>query len=180
MRLNWKTGKRERTVWGACFFAGFLGGIAAVCLLPEALVIRPGFLDARSLSGLRYLEINRSALFLYSLRQRLGTAALLVLLAAAGLSRAGSGLFLFWGGLSAGTVLTALSMRLGIRGLLVFLGCALPQQLLLVPAYLLLLDRCAGKREKRSLLLPFIGLILGCLLEGYVNPFLLKAALLLL
>ena len=177
MYLNWKTEKKERTIWTAFFFAGFLAGIAAVCLLPDVLVRGTGFLDAGALSRIRCLEINKNALLLYSLRQRLGTAVLLILLAAAGFGRAGSCLLSVWAGLSAGGVLTALSMRCGIKGLLLFLGAVLPQVGLLIPGYLMLLDWCVRKRERRKLLLSLAILITGCILESYVNPLFLKAVL---
>lgn len=175
--MNGRMRKKERTVWAAFFFAGFLAGIAAVCLKPDALVLRPGFLDAQTLLRVRYLDVNRNALLLYSLRQRLGTAVFLILLAAAGFGGAGSCLLPAWGGLSAGAVLTALSVRYGVKGPLLFLGTVLPQQILLIPGFLMLLDWCMGKQEKKKLLLSLAVVITGCILESYVNPFFLKVVL---
>ena len=104
----------------------------------------------------------------------LGAAAFRGLLATAGAGGIGAAGFLFCGGLSAGAVLTTLSARYGLGGILLFSGCVLPHQLLLVPGFLLLLDWCARKLEKRKLLIPLAVVITGCLLESYVNPIALK------
>lgn len=177
MTFFWNLQRKEKTTWMLIFLAGFLLGIGAICLFSEELVLQTGFLDAAALDGVRYLDINRNGLFLYSLRQRMGMAAFLVLLSAAGVAGAGICLFLVWCGISAGAVLTVLSMRYGIKGLLFFLSCILPQQFLLIPGYLLLMDWCFCKRERKKILIPLAVVITGCLVESYVNPNILKVVL---
>lgn len=177
MKFSWKLEKREKTVWLIVFLAGFLAGIALVCMFPDGLVTATGFLDGDFFSRMSYLDLNQNGLFLYCIRQRLGMAAFLVLLSAAGAAGAGIWIFLGWSGISAGMVLTVLSMRFGIKGLLIFAGCVLPQQLLLIPGYLLLMDWCIRKMERRKLLTPLSVVIMGCFLESYVNPVLLKVVL---
>lgn len=131
MMISWRFQKRDKTAWLVSFFFGFFLGIVMICLFSEALVMQTGFLDPDFLYGIRHLKINQNGLFLYSLRLRLGMAAFLVLLSMAGAAGIGSSLTLVWCGLSAGSVLTVLSLRYGIRGILLFLACVLPQQLLL-------------------------------------------------
>lgn len=177
MKFSWKLERRERTTWMIIFLAGFFLGIALICLFPESLVTAAGFLDASFLSRLRYLDINQNGLLLYSVKQRVGMAAFLVLLSAAGAAGIGIWLFLGWCGISAGAVLTALSLRYGLKGIIFFAGCILPQQLLLIPGYLLLLDWCMRKMERKRLFLPLSVVIMGCFLESYVNPVVLKVVL---
>ncbi|MDO4333033.1 MAG: stage II sporulation protein M [Eubacteriales bacterium] len=177
MTFFWQLKKKEKTTWMLIFLAGFLLGIAAICLFSEGLVLQTGFLNASALDAVRYLDINRNGLFLYSLRQRMGMAAFLVLLSAAGIAGAGICLLLVWCGMSAGAVLTVLSMRYGMKGLLFFLSCILPQQFLLVPGYLLLMDWCFRRMERKKLLIPLAVVITGCLIESYVNPNILKVVL---
>ena len=160
--------------WTLAFLAGFFAGIAAVCLFPEELVAETGFLDAAFLSKMQMLAVNQNGLLLYSLRCRLEVTAFLVLLAAAGLAGLGSLLLLGWCGISAGCMLTALSMRYGIRGILFFLGCLLPQQLFLIPGYFMLLCWCEKRNGKRRLFYAFSMIFAGCLLESYVNPAVIK------
>ncbi len=159
------------------FLAGFLGGIAAVCVFFDELVVATGFLDSSYLAGLRYLDVNKNGLFLYSLRQRLGMSAFLVLLAAAGAAGFGVCCCLLWCGISVGSILTVLSMRYGFKGLVFFLASIFPQQFLLIPGFLLLLDWCSRKMERRKLLTPLAVVIIGCLLESYVNPYVCKVVL---
>lgn len=177
MKISWKTGGRERIFWFMAFLLGFFLGIGLLCLFSKELITESGFLDASYLGRLRCLEPDRNGLFLYCLRQRLGTAAFLVLLSAAGAAGIGIGLFLVWCGLSVGAVLTAFSVNFGIRGMICFLACMLPQQLLLIPGYFLLFCWCSRKMDRKLILVPLTVVIMGCFLEGYVNPSILKVIL---
>lgn len=177
MMFSWKLERKERTAWTLLFMAGFLAGIGIICLFLQNLVVESGFLDASFLAGMQYLDINKNGLFLYALKQRMGMAAFLALLSAAGAAGMGISLLLVWSGISAGVVLTVFSMRFGIKGLLLFLACILPQMLLLIPGFLMLMDWCSRKLERKQLLLPLIVVIMGCFLESYVNPYIFKVVL---
>lgn len=177
MAFFWKLEKKEKNLWMIIFLAGFFVGIAVICTFFEELVIGSGFLDAAFLAGVQYLDINKNGLLLYSLQQRMGIAAFLVLLSAAGAAGIGISFLLGWSGISAGAVLTVLSMRYGLKGLFFFLSCILPQQLLLIPGYLMLMDWCYRKLERKKLLIPLAVVIMGCFLESYVNPYIFKVVL---
>lgn len=177
MFFSWRLEKREKTVWMTVFLIGFLLGIGLICLLAQKLFLSSGFLDRTFLSRMKYLDMNKNGLFLFSLQQRIGMAAFLVLLSVAGAAGMGSFFLLVWSGMSAGAVLTIFSLRYGWKGIVLFLGSILPQSLLLVPGYLLLLDWCFKRLERRKLLIPLAVVIMGCLLESYVNPYILKVVL---
>lgn len=177
MLFSWGFDKKEKSIWMILFLGGFLAGIAGICLFPEQLAIETGFLDSTFLNHLKNLDVDRLGLFFYSLRCRIGFAAALILLSAAGLAAVGIAAGLLWSGLSAGAVLTVLSMRYGVKGLLFFLSCILPQQLLFIPAYMMLMDLCMKRKEKRKILLPTAVVITGCLIESYVNPIIMKVVL---
>lgn len=172
---------------------GFLIGLALVYLGQQKIVENTGFLDSISVERVAQLEIDKSMFFVYSVRERIGPAALLVLLAAAGAGGLAVCLYLVWTGFCAGVILSVLSLRYGIRGLLLFLGGTLPQIFLLIPAYLMLFQWCvsfpgrsgmlkAGTGGKAvfkavrlgSLLTAAVLLVLGCLAESYVNPVILR------
>lgn len=177
MIFSWKLDRIQRTRWMLFFLTGFFAGIALMCLFYEELVIENGYLDSQFMSGLRHLDIDKSRLLLYCLQERLGIVAFLVLLSAAGAGWAGICLLLIWFGGSAGGVLTALSMRYGVKGIFFFLSCMLPQQLLLIPGYLMLMDWCHRRMERKRLLIPLVVVIMGCFVESYVNPYILKVVL---
>ena len=147
--------------------AGFLAGIACVCFFPGLFVQNPGFLDTDTLSGM----------FLYCLQKRLGTALLLVLLALSGAGMICLIVFAAGSGLAAGMILTALSLRYGIRGSFFFLAALVPQQAVLVPGYCMLLEWCLHKKAASGVWISLAVIGIGCAVEGYVNPFILKAVM---
>lgn len=171
------------------FSAGFLVGVALICIGQEAVIGRSSLLSAVSLERLGRLDVNRTRLFLYCLRVRLWPAVFLILLSASGLGRSVVSLFLVWSGFSAGVLLSVLSMRYGILGILLFAAGLFPQVFLLVPAYLFLMKICvrmtgkeglhpgsaSGKRGRLSgniwkWLIAVFMITAGCLAEGFLNP----------
>ena len=120
MRVWEYCGKMALRAWGQSrfsrraamvFLAGFLAGLSLVFIGQEGLVQNTAFLNHDSLEGIGALEINRQRLMLYSLRQRLLPAGLLVLASAAGAGGIAVCLFLLWSGFCAGTLLSVLSLR---------------------------------------------------------------------
>ena len=169
------------------FLAGFLAGLILIFAGQESLVQGSSFLDSVSLEGLAALQIDRRGLLLYSMRQRLLPAGILVLASAAGIGGAAAAFFLLWSGFCAGVLLSVLSLRYGIRGILLFAGGIFPQAAALVPAFWMLCVWCmlngrgAGKpflaqkapglSSGRGILLLILCILLGgCVLEAYVNP----------
>lgn len=173
----WKIGTKEKKIWMAIFVVGFVLGIALICLFPDALVMESGFLNPGSLTGLYETETDRNALFLYCIRQRFGMAAFLVLLSAAGLGGLGAWIWCGGCGFAGGLLLTALSWRYGLKGLVFFVSCLLPHQFLLVPGFLMLIIWCVRRMEKKRIFVPLAAIVAGCLLEGYISPFIVHAAL---
>ena len=128
----WKRfGQQEKRLGAVLLLAGFLAGIACVCFFPGLFVQNPGFLDTDTLSGISEWNMNRTGLFLYCLQKRLGTALLLVLLALSGAGMICLIVLAAGSGLAAGMILTALSLRYGIRGSFFFLAALVPQQAVL-------------------------------------------------
>ncbi len=117
----WKRfGQQEKRLGAVLLLAGFLAGIACVCFFPGLFVQNQGFLDTDALSGISEWDMNRTGLFLYCLQKRLGTALLLVLLALSGAGMICLIVLAAGSGLAAGMILTALSLRYGIRRKLLF------------------------------------------------------------
>lgn len=104
------------------FTAGFLAGLALIYIGQESLVVNADFLDSFSVGRMGVLDIDSSMLFFYSIKQRLAPAVLLAVLAVAGIGGMAVSLYLVWTGFCAGTILSVLSIRYGIRGILLFSG----------------------------------------------------------
>ena len=164
-----------------CFGAGLLFGIILINIGKSFLLGETGLFDEYTLSHMNYI-----------LRKRMSRMLILAVLSSTYL-----GLIIcmgaaFWYGMSAGTFLAALSLRYGLKGILLAVISLFPHYLLYVPAILLLLIWCEElfrgiyvrgemNAQDRGFLLKKAGRLLvilavagaGCLLEGYLNPYLL-------
>lgn len=167
----WKRfGQQEKRLGAVLLLAGFLAGIACVCFFPGLFVQNPGFLDTDTLSEISEWDMNRTGLFLYCLQKRLGITVLFVLLALSGAEMICLIVLAAGSGLAAGMILTVLSLRYGIRGSFFFLAA-------LVPGYCMLLEWCLHKKAASGVWISLAVIGIGCAVEGYVNPFILKAVM---
>ena len=139
----------------------------------------PGFL-----LGIIYVNfiakkyMSETVIFWYLLRLRV-----LPLLVLGGLSmtkarRISAALFLVWTGITGGILISDAALNMGIRGSILCVVALLPQFLLYVPAYLVILMYCwmaPGSRwNRQKTVFVVLTMSAGILLELYVNPVLLK------
>lgn len=179
--------------WLCLFLFGFIVSIFTVNLWTEQLLTNTGFMDETSLSTLKYLEINSNSFFLYILKKRLATIWLLALLSVSMLGIAATYAYTVWLGFTIGFLLSALTIRFGMKGMLLFLISLFPHYILYIPATILLIacayrlcvklyfpqkDRMGDFDSKRKLFFRFFiqlaiihgVVIIGAVLESYVNP----------
>lgn len=153
-------------------------------------------LGAASLGRLKYLEINGGAFLLYVLKKRFRTIILLCVLATTYAGVLAISLFSIWLGMTAGFFLSAAAIRYGMKGILLILAGILPQYFVLVPAVIMLMNwcyqlctwlyfpyRCCENtcrikqqyyiKKILQILIIFGVVIIGSLLESYVNPIIL-------
>ncbi|MDE6517735.1 MAG: stage II sporulation protein M [Acetatifactor sp.] len=177
------------------FIIGICGGILLANLVKSELLSGTELLGENALLQVRYAVIDSKSLFLHLLGQRLGEAILLILLSTTFLGVAIVWFYAFRYGLYLGLLLTTLLAGHGIRGILLLAAGLLPQILVYVPVWILLLalaertcrrlyylngnEGLAGLKRIGIHLSAQSGLILfvlgvGCWLEAYVNPYLLR------
>ena len=177
------------------FIIGICGGILLANLVKSELLSGTELLGENALLQVRYAVIDSKSLFLRLLGQRLGEAILLMLLSTTFLGLAAVWFYAFRYGLSLGLLLTVLLAEHGIRGLLLLVAGLLPQMLVYVPVWALLLalaertcrrlyylngnEGLAGLKRMGIHLSAQTGRLLfmlavGCWLEAYVNPYLLR------
>lgn len=171
---------------------GLIAGIMAMNFGKGIFLGDEGMFDESALYHMKYMTVDSNALFCFCFQKRifriLGLAVLsttyLGLIACMGTA--------FWYGLSAGAFLSALSIRYGIKGILLALISMFPQYLIYVPMVFALLLWCeelfrgiyirgeysaADKgflvKKAGRFVMILIALTVGCLLEGYINPYLL-------
>lgn len=190
--------QRARLLYTLLF--GFFAGILGMVIKQENLLYNTGFLDSYTLSPIKYLEPDVGKLLPAILMQRLGAAVLLIILATTYLGSAAAYLYQIWSGLALGIWTAGSMIRYGAKGLLLLAGSLLPQQLILLPVYLMLATECCelcrvmyfrksageyqgGERKKilleRGLHMVFCTVIIaaGCFVEAYLNPEIFKMIL---
>ncbi len=171
------------------FLAGFLIGVLYIYFNGTAGMEGNDFLSIRNLMQVKYMDIVYEDYFWYLFKKRLGIVLFLVICSLALPGRYILFGFLMVFGCSMGSMLSVLIMRYGLRGIVLFLGLILPQDIVYLPAffawvYLLTgwneglfwkgdaVKRNSGRRRRilpKMLCLSGVTII-GVLLECYVNP----------
>lgn len=174
------------------FLAGVVLGVMIMNLGKGMLLENTGLLDEYTLYHMKYMTVSGNVLFWYILGQRLKEAVFLTVMAVTGLGLAAVCGMCGWYGMAVGMFLSASVLRYGIKGILLALTGLFPQYLLYIPAVVLLLVSCEkmcrrlhfrgsgnmtggpGRRNLSGLWLRFpaaiLLMVLGCILEAYVNP----------
>jgi len=214
MNIRWRKKKTENTLRSLheveeaeqmaqltyTLFFGFFAGILGMIIKKESLLYGTGFLDSYTLSPVKFLDPDMGELFQNVILQRIGAAVLLIILSTTYLGCAASYLYQIWSGLALGAFAAGSMIRYGGKGILLIAGGLLPQQLILIPAFLILSAKCCelskimyfrglsagfSQKDRYKMLLNkgfHMGLVVliivgGCLLETYVNPKILKFVL---
>ncbi len=175
------------------YTVGLLLGILLVNLGYETWIETGGLLGADMILRLKNSVPDGMSLLPYIVRHRLVTVCMLGLLATTIVGFPALCAYICYCGLAAGCLLSVAVIRYGIRGLLLMAGGILPQGVLLIPAYTALfiwavdVNRMLYSRSpyrepymrysRQTYLrhgLQMAGIIavviIGCLLESYVNP----------
>ncbi len=183
--------------WFYLFIGSFLAGVFIMNMGNEALLPENGLFSASSVNRLKYIEIDNNRFFQYVLKHRMGEGAVLILLSSTGIGVLSIYACIIFEGMLTGMTITAAIMRFGVKGLLLLLGGMFPHQLLLIPAAIMLLGWCYencsrehnqgeyisayyGSRKQRflrqgiGLLWIMTVILIGCILESYVNPILIS------
>lgn len=175
------------------FMIGLFIGILIVNLGHEAWIQNGSLLGADMMNRLKNSRAEGAGMIAYVLRHRLSTVCMLSLISTTMIGLPVLCAYICYTGLAAGCLLSVAVIRYGIRGLLFMLATLFPQAFLLIPAYAGLFlwavslnrtlyaarsDLSAYERFSRHFYLEkciqIIGImavvIMGCLLESYVNP----------
>ena len=196
MRFSWKGLKTGNHTFLTFFCVGLIAGILVINMGKSILLGDGGMFDESTLYHLKYMTVDSNALFCYILRKRIIRFLGLAVLSTTYLGLAACVGAAFWYGLSAGAFLATLMLRYGIKGILLAVISMFPQYLVYVPVVLALLLWCQElfrgiyvrgeysaadrgflvKKAGRLLVLMAV-LVVGCMLEAYMNPFILMGFL---
>lgn len=182
------------------FGAGFIISCLITNFLKTSLYAPILNIYQTTLSGLQTLEIDSVSLFLLAAGKHLKYLLLLWFFSFTNIWKYYYRLFTAYEGIQNGFLLSFCLIMNGTAGILGYLCLLLPHSLLLLPAYVLSIQRCQclhegifacspARESARALrttkkqvvlhelpcfLLCLCLLLLGCLLEGYVNPLFLR------
>lgn len=157
-----------------CFMAGFMAGILYANVLAGEYLLNMGILDSYFLESYEKSEMDMRGYLCYLLYLRVPPVVVLGMTAATKFRKAAALGFVLWTGFSGGLILTAAVMKMGVRGIALCLAGILPQAFFYVAAYLMFLwflyfyPQVKWNLSKTVCFVLF--LIVGILLEGYVNP----------
>lgn len=175
------------------FMIGLFIGILVVNLGHEAWIKNSTLLGTEMMSRLKSSRPNGTGMVGYILRHRLFAVCMLSLISTTMIGLPVICAYICYTGLAAGCLLSVAVIRYGIRGLLFMAAVLFPQAFLLIPAYVALflwavsLNRTLyasrtnlaayerfSNRFYMAKCVQIVGIIavviMGCLLESYVNP----------
>ncbi|MCM1175043.1 MAG: stage II sporulation protein M [Blautia sp.] len=175
------------------FMTGLFLGILFVNVRHDVWVKEDGLLNAAMIKQLQNSEFDGNYLFANIARSRVSTVLIIGMLATTMIGLPIVCGYICYLGASAGCILSIAVIRYGIRGLFFMAASVFPQGLLLIPGYFLLfrwgldcnrslygkIDGLEGRYliGKQFILTKGIKLagivmivVLGCLIESYVNP----------
>ena len=175
------------------FTIGLFLGILIVNLGYDSWIKNGTLLGMDMIARLKNSMPDGGGLFGYTLKHRVFTVCMLGLLSTTVIGLPAVCGYICYSGLAAGCLLSVAVIRYGIRGLLLMAAGILPQGILLIPAYIALFIWAVGVNRMLYSKNPYkehymrysrqiyikkglqIGgiiavVIMGCLLESYVNP----------
>lgn len=181
------TGSRKQLT---VFCLGILAGMVIMNFGKSIMLEHTGIFDEDTLYRLKYMSVDGNALFCYAFRKRMVVFLVMAVLATTYLGYVICMGAAAWCGMSAGVFLSALFLRYGLKGLVLALVSVFPQYLFYVPAVIMMLgwsedlyraiysrSRVADVWEKSFVLKKagwlgaiVLTILLGCILEGYINP----------
>ncbi len=180
------------------FTAGVFAGMFCMNFGRSILLENTGLLDEYTLYHMKYMTVDSSALFYYILKQRLCGVLVLAVLSTTYLGLAVCSGVVLWYGVCTGAFLATAVIRYGLKGILLVVVGIFPQYLVYVPAMIIMLFWCqkvyrtiyldrtyALEHDKNFLfpkfLLQLLGIVMffvvGCVLESFLNPYLLRGLL---
>ncbi len=183
--------------WFFLFVVGFVIGILFVNFRSGMFLSDEGIFCKTSMNRMKYLDVDHRLFFRYVLVQRLKWLFLAGLLSTTCFGIVAIYACMAWQGILTGMIITAAVIRYGMKGMVLILSVFFPHQFLLFPASIMMLywsyQNCCflyfpGKNpsillrnQKRQYLRQLLLLgwivgvvIIGCVLESYVNPLLLS------
>lgn len=160
------------------FLPAFIASAVVVCILILAqgsnLLLQTTVLEEGTLELIKHQRQDSRLLFFYVFKERAFLIPFIFLMSTTYLTTLMVYGVIIWYGAATGAVFGIAMLRYGLRGMLFILVSAMPQYLLYIPAVAVALRLSVGQRQPtKKFLIQFLILemvvIMGCILESYVN-----------
>ncbi len=175
MRLPLKQMKWKQIALSNIYVVSLVITMVILLMKKNDLLIQTSLFSETSLREVREHLAGDTTVFFYILKERLSIVFALFLLATTSLGSIYVHMNVMWYGISSGLFLTIVLMRYGVKGILLLIAGMFPHYLIYVPAVALTLHLTKDKRIVNSkflgqLFVITVVVIIGCVLECYVNP----------
>lgn len=165
----------------AFFMPGFLLGILYVNLIAGQYLAESGVFSEYFLKQYALAEVTAPEYIVYLARIRLLPFLVMTGLIFTRARRIAAGIFLVWTGFLGGMLLTMAAFSMGVKGIILCIVGVLPQFILYIPAYVVLLwyamTASISIWNRQKTVFVVLMMAMGIVLEGYINPLLLQAFL---
>ncbi|MFI3212661.1 MAG: hypothetical protein R3Y24_04900 [Eubacteriales bacterium] len=184
--------KRKRNLTVSFFFflfgISFLVGIAMVFLWEDEFINHDSFLRAELMESINGLEVDFSKMLYLCIQNRLVKIIFLMILSFTNIGGMILCVVTSWMGCLAGMLLEILSLRYGLKGILLFIAGVFPQFIFYSVAYIGLINtrkkiwkeyydtsyyggiKSSKLKQWMKIVLVLVVFILGIITEVYINP----------
>lgn len=160
---------------------GFLAGILYVNLTAGQNTADTGIFSEYFLKQYASVEVVIPKYIVYLMGIRLLPFLVMTGLAFTRARKAAAGIFIVWTGFLGGMLLAMAAFCMGVKGIILCLVGMLPHFVLYIPGYVVLLWfalTAPGSRwSRQKTVFVVLSMAMGVVLEGYINPILMKAFL---
>lgn len=160
---------------------GFLLGILYVNLTAGQYLAESGVFSEYFLKQYTLAEVTAPEYIVYLAGVRLLPFLVMTGLIFTRARKTIAGIFLVWTGFLGGMLLTMAALSMGVKGILLCIVGMMPQFILYIPAYVVLIwyamTASVSSWNRQKTIFVVLMMSMGVILEAYINPLLLQAFL---
>lgn len=167
---------------------GFITGVIWIALWKENRFLSEGILDEKFIRNVEEMVIDKRAMFILCLGEKMRSFVLLFLLSFSSVNFWVTNLFFLISGVAIGSIVEVLIIRYGMQGILMYLTMIIPQGLFYGLGFILLgcwclqnerndsslrnkkVQKIKNLKKSKAIFASFFLLLIGVFLESYVNP----------
>lgn len=173
---------------GILCIVGFVAGVLTIAFWTDNCFMKEGVLNQDFIYELEKLKVDKRAVFFLCLGRRIRAFFLLFLLAFSSVNLFITISFFLLNSFYIGSIMEVFAIRYGIQGIAMYFTMVFPQGIFYCAGFLILGCWCLNQegregslknkkvekvrkiRYKRAIYISFILILLGIIMESYINP----------